>query len=128
MSTLPRDPTDATHAKAITTVLPARIELAQVVGEFEAVAERLAIARPSVPELHELSRQVACLTMELFPGEMEVEVRGDPEIPNDLYLVFEVRANGRIDDIVACDEQWHRRLLSISRNWPGLFRLSIDAR
>ena len=128
MSILPRDPTGAAHAEARATVLPARRDLDQVLRDFEATAEHLHSSRPSAVELNHLCRQIAAMTTELFPGEIALETRVDPEIADDLYLVFEVRASGSIDEIVARDEQWHRRLLSIARNWPGLFRLSIDAR
>lgn len=94
---------------------------------FEAAAKSLKVNRPPQPELKQLCLRVAAFTSELFPGDLAVEIRVDPEIADDLYFVFEVRATGSLEEIVARDEQWHRRLVSIGRDWPGLFRLSIDA-
>lgn len=127
MSTVPRNPTDSAPAQA--TVLPAaRDHLDEAVRRFEAAAEALGVERPAPAELRRLCGQVAAFTAELFPGEMTVEMRVDPEIPDDLYLVFEVDCTGSVDQIVARDEQWHRRLGSLARKWPGLFCLSVYAR
>lgn len=129
MSTLPHDPVDTAKVDRQTAISSAaRCDLAEVVREFDAAAKRFAAAHPARADLSDLFRKVVAFTTELFPGDMSVETRVDPEIPDDLYLVFEVSATGSVDEIVARDEQWHRRLLSVARPWPGLFRLSIDAR
>lgn len=43
-------------------------------------------------------------------------------------MLFQAEASGSVEEILAVHNQWHWRLLSIAPNWPGLFRLSIDAR
>ena len=55
---------------------------------------------PSQAELSDLCRQAAAFTAELFPGGMEIRVKNDPEIPDDLYFVFAVRATGSVDDVL----------------------------
>ena len=129
MSTVPHDPTDAAHTQPQATVLPvAGAHLDEVVRQFEAAAGNLGVELIPPAELRQLCRQVASFTAELFPGGMAIEMRVDPEIRDDLYLVFEVVGTGDVDNLVACDEQWHRHVLLAARQWPGLFRLLIDAR
>lgn len=118
----------AANAPAPATVLPARSELDLALRRFESAAEHLGVHRPPAIELDRLCREIATFTRELFPGAIGVDVRVDPEIPDDLYFVFEVAAVGNFEDIVQRDEEWHRRSVAVARHWPGLFRLSIDAR
>lgn len=69
--------------------------------------------------------QVLDLTREIFPGEVggyEVE---DPEIPGNRYHVYEVKAEGSMDEAMARDELWHRRLCQLASRIPGRHRLSI---
>ena len=86
MSTLPRDPVDAAPAGAQATVLPARRDLEQAVREFGVAAERLGTSRPVAEELNDLCHHVAAFTAELFPGEMRVQIKNDPEIPERSVL------------------------------------------
>lgn len=69
--------------------------------------------------------QVLALTRETFPGEVRVYEAEDPEIPGDRYHVFEVRAQGPVEDVMTRDEQWHRRLCQLPDRIPGRYRLSI---
>lgn len=71
--------------------------------------------------------EVAAFTAELFPGELKIRVKNDPEIADDLYFVFAVRATGDVDDIVCRNDLWHRRVMQIEAKRHGLFRLAIDA-
>ena len=92
MSTVPRNSSDAAHAEAQATVLPAaRPDIDEVARQFDAAAESLGIERPAPAELRQLCRQVAAFTGEVFPGEMAIEIRVDPEIRDDLYLVIDAR-------------------------------------
>ena len=68
---------------------------------------------------------VLALTREIFPGEVRVFEVEDPEIPGDRYHVFEVRAEGSVDDVMPRDEEWHRRLCELRDRIPGRYRLSI---
>lgn len=104
-----------------------RIDLDEAVRRFEAAAENLGIERPSSAELRRLCGQVATFTAELFPGEICVRVKNDPEILTDLYFVFAIRASENIDDLVARNDQWHRRVMRTEGRRHGLFRLAIDA-
>lgn len=128
MSTVPRNPTDAAPAEVQTPLLPAvRFDLDETVRRFEAAAESLGVERPDSAELRRLCGQVAMFTAKLFPGELRIRVKNDPEIPDDLYFVFAVRATGEIDAIVSRNDQWHRRIMQTEGNRHGLFRLAIDA-
>lgn len=127
MSTVPRDPTDAAAGNVAPVVSSVRWNPEAAVKEFELAADTLGISRPSARELDEMCRETAAVTGELFGNDWFVEIRVDPEIRDDLYFVFDVRATGSVDELVALDRQWHRRLLPVGRKWPGLFRLSIDA-
>ena len=129
MSTVPHNPTDSAHSEGQAAIPPSfRVDLDEAVRRFEAAAENLGVERPSSVELRRLCDQVMSFTAELFPGAMDVEVRVDPEIADDLYFVFEVLAAGSADEIVERDAEWHRRLVGVARRWPGMFRLSVDAR
>lgn len=127
MSTVPRNPTDP-DVQAQAAIVMARSAVEDAASGFESAAEKLGIDCPPAVELRQLCRQVAGFTAELFPGAMDVEVRVDPEIADDLYFVFEVLAAGSADEIVERDAEWHRRLVGVARRWPGMFRLSVDAR
>lgn len=127
MSTLPHDTTSAKAESHAAVLTAPHAMLSDVVRRYVGAAGRLGIQRPAEAELADFCRQVATFTMALFPGKLTVDMRVDPEIHDDLYLVFEVGATGSIDEIVKLDEQWHRRLLTVAPQWPGLFRLSIAA-
>lgn len=128
MSTLPRDHTDAAHTVVRAAVLPARRELGEVVREFEAAAERLGVSKPTATELNRLCGQVAAFTAELFPGEMHIRINNDPEIPDDLYILFGVDATGGIDELAAKNDEWHGRVCRMPTRFSGLFRLSVTVR
>jgi hypothetical protein len=72
-----------------------------------------------------VSEQVLALTREIFPGEVRVYEVEDPEIPGNRYHVFEVSAEGPVDEAMARDELWHRRLCLLPNRIPGRHRLSI---
>ena len=129
MSTLPHNAPDAGTADRPATVSPPATarELDAVIRHFEATADGLGAPRPGSDELTTMAYQVADFTRELFPGRLIVETGVDPEIRDDVCLLFQVAATGSVDEIVALDGRWHRRLLPVAPKWPGLFRLSIDA-
>ena len=129
MSTMPHDSQEAANTDRPATVLQVmEHHIDGTVREFEAVAASLDAPKPASEELLKLTYQVAALTAELFRGEIGVEINIDPEIKGDVCLLFQVSARGDVDEIVALDEQWHWRVLSVAPRWPGLFSLSIDAR
>jgi hypothetical protein len=68
---------------------------------------------------------VLALTREIFPGEVRVYEVEDPEIPGNRYHVFEVSTEGPVDEVMARDELWHRRLCQLPNRSPGRYRLSI---
>lgn len=127
MSTLHPDTSDAAGAQppVVTTPL-GRSPFEEALRDFEEAAQHFSIATPSSAELQELCQRAEAITRELFPGEFSVEARTDPEIPDDLYLVWEVRATGSITEILARNDEWHRRVCPLAHEFPGLFRLSID--
>lgn len=92
MSTMPGNPTDAADAHAQATVFPTAAPvldepvLDEIVRRFEAAARDCRVEAPAPTELLSLCGQVATFTRELFPGEMIIGVKNDPEIPDDLYL------------------------------------------
>ena len=64
-------------------------------------------------------QQVLALTREIFSGDVRVYEAEDPEIPGDGYHVFEVRAEGSVDEVLTQDEQRHRRPCSGAINSWG---------
>lgn len=128
MSTLPRDPTATERQPPL--VVPPRYERQydEAVREFESAADELGVGRPSGAELRDLCGQVAALTAEVFPGQITIEVRGDPEIAGELHFTFEVTASGNVDEIVARNHDWHVALRRAVGKRADLFCLSIDVR
>jgi hypothetical protein len=87
----------------------------------------LGVEPPAPAELRRLCGEVTAFTADLFPGEMQVRVKNDPEIPDDLYYVFAVRGTGTVDELVARNDQWHRHVMRTEGHRHGLFRLAVDA-
>ena len=129
MSTLPHNAPDTAHTDQQGAVVPiAAPDLDAAVRHFVATADALAAPRPTTEELRTWIRQVADITRELFPGKLVVETGVDPEIREDVSLLIQVEVRGSIEEIMALDEQWHRRVVSVAPKWSGLFRLFFDAR
>jgi len=66
------------------------------------------------------------MTRQLFPGEVVVRRKADPEIAEEAFYSIRVRASGSVADVVAKDRQWHERLVEIVPESAGLFRLSME--
>lgn len=131
MSTIPHDPGRAVGTVPATAILqPVSYEqkVANAVNEFEAAALWLGISRAPTSELRDLCRKVAEYTADLFSDGFAIKVKNDPEIPDDLYFVFEVCLDESVDKLVAMNDEWHRRLLLVPGRPSGLFRLSICCR
>jgi hypothetical protein len=129
MSTQPHNAPDAAHVDQSATVLPvAGPDLDAAVRHFVATADAFGAPRPSSDELQHWIHQVVDITRELFPGKLVVETGVDPETPDDVSLLIQVEATGSVDEIVALDDDWHGRIVSIAPQWAGFFRLLIDAR
>ena len=110
------------------------IAISDVEREIEEIKVRVRGLERAVKDLREggsrspsdpTMDQVLALTREIFPGEVRVYESEDPEIPGDRYHVFEVRAEGPVDDVMTRDEQWHRRLCELRDRTPGRYRLAI---
>lgn len=123
MSTLPRDSTSTTGPYAAIPAAPSELE--DAAREFEAAAERLGINSPARGELMRLCELVAAFTIELFPGEMRVQVKNDPEIGSDLYFLFGVVASGSIAAIARKNDEWHAKACQLPSHLSGMFRLHI---
>lgn len=129
MSTVPRKAIDTANAPSPAVVLPpVGPNLDETIRRFEAAAEIFGVTPPPAPELRRLCGQVVDFTAELFPGEMRVEVKNDPEIPDDVFFRFGVDATGTIDDIAARNDEWHARVCRLPARFSGMFRLSIAVR
>lgn len=127
MSTVPRYPTDIARGDVKPTMrVAAPPDIDEAVRRFQAAAESLGVDHLTNAELTRLCAEVAAFTADLFPGELRIRVKNDPEIPDDLYFVFAVRATGDLDRVAAQNDQWHRRIMRSEGSRHGLFRLAID--
>ncbi len=128
MSTLPRGPSEAAdaHYPAIVPVGLRQHEYDQVVHEFESAADTLGVERPQETPLRDLCQQVVAFTSVLFPGEITLKVKNDPEGADDLYFVIDVVATGSLDEFIARSNEWHLGLRRIAGNYTDLFCLSFD--
>jgi hypothetical protein len=112
---------------------PAILELVAVVRNLASRVEHLegeqarSRATPTLSE-ERLSTAMAAVksgTAEIFPGDVLIEPRQDPEI-DERYLVVRVSAAGAMDDIVQGYQTWHRRLGVWAPGLESKFRLSVD--
>lgn len=71
--------------------------------------------------------QILEFTRVIFSGEVTFLEVDDPEIPDHRYLVFQVTADGPIEQLAAQNDEWHRRLCQLPDRIPGRYRLSILA-
>lgn len=126
MSTLPRD-SAAEHQTPLVAPPRHTNPLEEAVRQFEALADDSGVKRLSSRELREICRKVTDLTTAIFPGESVIEVRGDPEILEELHFTFKVVVTG-VDEAVAKNDEWHRSLRRIAGAHAVLFCLSIDVR
>lgn len=127
MSTLPDDASRLTGAGQTTSMVataPRLPQIADAVRQFMAMADELGVSRPPEMELRDVCRSVAEATAALFPGGLGVHVDRDREIPDDIYFVFDVGASGQVEDILALDKEWHRRLHRVAGRFAELFCLS----
>lgn len=129
MSTVPHNAPRTADVELPASVIPAGgCDLEAAIRHFEATADGLGARRPPSGELAKMTNQVVGFTRELFPGKLIVDTDVDPEVRDDACLLFQVEASGTVDEILAIEDAWLRRLIALAPQWPGLFRLSIDAR
>ncbi|HET6881810.1 MAG TPA: hypothetical protein VFI31_16720 [Pirellulales bacterium] len=131
MSTLPHNLPDAAKPQTAAAVLretASGLEVDAAIRDFIATADDLRASRPPSEELAKMANQVAAITRELFPGKLAIETGVDPEIRDDVCLLFQIEASGSVEEILVRHDQWHRRVLPLAPKWPGLLRLAIDAR
>lgn len=129
MSTVHHNVAGTANAETAPAVIAARdAEFAAEIQRFAATADALGAPRPASDELTTIVEQVARFVHDLFPGKLAVETRVDPEIGDDIWLLFRVDACGTVEEILSLEDAWLRRVVSLAPRWPGLFRLSIDAR
>jgi len=69
--------------------------------------------------------QALALTKRLFPGDVKVIERDDPEIDGHRYFVLEVEADGSVDAIVELNRRWHEELARVEQLAGGRFTLFI---
>lgn len=72
-----------------------------------------------------VSELVAQFTKELFEGAVIVRQESDPDFQSD-YFVVSVAACGDVDQLIALNDQWHRRIRDVVGEAADQFRLSID--
>lgn len=65
-------------------------------------------------------------TRELFGENVEVVLEEDPELPNDVHVVFNVKTHGDVDQVLAKEDDWHARCIRHSGKARMLFRLKVD--
>ncbi len=126
MSSVPRDVTAADLPVSVAPHLQPESQLDRVVSQFQSAAIELGVGLLSYAELRDLCEKVAQITAALFPGELAIELRGDPEIPRELHFTFEVVARGAVEDIVSRNDEWHREMRRVAGSRAVLFCLSIE--
>jgi hypothetical protein len=88
--------------------------------EVMETAQRLGVVR-YLPE-------VIAFTAEIFDGISDVRVDPDPELPEEVFIIFEVPVTGSVGDILDKERKWSRRLLQAVPRAPRPFSLAMDYR
>lgn len=128
MSTLPHDASSRAETPPVVTTQPTAQDFDAVVREFEAVADEVAMPHPPATELRDLCRQVVDVSQRLFPGEVQLTVGRDWEIPDWIYFVVDVHATENPDEFVALVREWNLDVHRIVGSRGELFCLSFDVR
>lgn len=87
-------------------------------AEVLATAERLGVGQ-YIPA-------VTAFTLEIFGGFADVRVVPDPEVPDDVHIIFEVPVTGSVDDLLDKDRRWSRRLHVAIPRAPRIFSIAMD--
>jgi hypothetical protein len=106
---------------------PGGSDLQAAIEDFITTADALGAPRPASDDLTKMTYQSAGVARELFPGKLAVQTGVDPEMRDDVCLLFQVDAAGTIEEILVREDVLLRRVASIAPRWSELFRLSIDA-
>ena len=85
----------------------------------------LGIHHSPEPSLADRFLKAIAIARDLFPGEVEIEDRVDPEVPDLRYVVVSVHAKGDLEEIVDRQCEWHRRLDEVSDPAMRAVRLSV---
>ena len=107
---------------------PLHREVGLLERRVQALEERLESKRPvsEVPvDLSNLLADVVCVTQELFPGQVSLQVMSDPEYPQERFTVIEAQTSGDVPDVVDRRAEWHRRVTRLSPLCSTL-RLTLD--
>ena len=76
-------------------------------------------------DLSPLTADVVRVTQELSRGQVEIEVIGHFEYPQDRLTVIEPQERGDVADAVHGRQEWHRRVARRSPSCSAL-RLTLD--
>lgn len=87
-------------------------------------ASELSIRHPLPHASRETLDKVVRLTQELFPGSVSVDLLGDPESPEDVFVVLGVEATGDDERLIDRQCEWHERVAELASD-ANSFRLSI---
>ena len=92
----------------------------EIPAEIRETATRLGVAQ-YLP-------QVIGLTREIYGGFSRVSIYEDPEFGDDTHIVFHVPVNCSIEQALARDLEWGRRLLQIIPRSPRVYMPSLEFR
>jgi hypothetical protein len=69
--------------------------------------------------------QVLAFTKRLFPVDIKVTEREDPEIYGHLYFALEVEVGGSVDELIELNRRWHEEIAQTQPQAVGRFTLSV---
>ena len=87
------------------------------------------------PEVHETAERldvaqfwdlVVSLTLEVFGEFTRVRVLDDPEFVGDIHLIFHVPARGSVEEELAREDEWGRRMMRIIPRSPQVYLVFVD--
>ncbi len=71
---------------------------------------------------------VIAFTREIFGSFSDARVIPDPEVPDDVHIIFDVPVTGSVDDLLDKDGRWSRRLHATIPRAPRIFSIAMDNR
>jgi hypothetical protein len=91
---------------------------AELSAEVLEMAQRLGVSQHL--------REVVELTCDVFEAFTHVDVMEDPEFEGDIHIIFHVPARGSVEEELARESEWGRRLMQIIPRSPQVYLVFVD--
>jgi hypothetical protein len=92
---------------------------------------QVTVGQPASTQRGQLSNptisSIVRVTEELFAGStIEVETEVDPSEPDHAIVVFKVSCSGELEELLAREMEWNRRVREADLSYSGQLRLLVS--